>query len=94
MPGRDKNIFLGNIVYALNPGWPVVVGMGWRSSRAIKRTAFLDGQTPRENYGHAVTLGGYRSTNRRLEDVTFTFKNSWGSSGVQAGMDTFDTTTC
>lgn len=45
MPGRDKNIFLGNIVYALNPGWPVVFGMGWPSSRAIKRTAFLDGKT-------------------------------------------------
>ena len=78
IPGRDKNILLGNIVHALNAGEPVVVGMGWPSFRAIRRTAFLDGQTPRENYGHAVTLVGYRSPTRRLEDVTFVFKNSWG----------------
>ncbi|QXD32087.1 hypothetical protein [Candidatus Pelagisphaera phototrophica] len=66
MPGRDKNIFLGNIVHTLNPRWPVVVGMGWPSSWSIRRAAFLDGQTPRGNYGHAVTLVGFRSTNRRL----------------------------
>ncbi len=78
IPGREKNILLGNIVHALNAGEPVVVGMGWPLFRAIRKTAYLDGQTPRENYGHAVTLVGYRSPTRRLEDITFVFKNSWG----------------
>lgn len=78
IPGRDKNILLGNIVHALNAGEPVVVGMGWPLFRAIRKTAYLDNQTPRENYGHAVTLVGYRSPTRRLEDITFVFKNSWG----------------
>jgi len=78
VPGRDKSILLGNIVHALNAGEPVVVGMGWPLYRAIRKTAYLDGQTPRENYGHAVTLVGYRSPSRRLEDITFVFKNSWG----------------
>ncbi len=78
IPGRDKDILIGNIVHALNAGEPVVVGMGWPLFQAIRRTAYLDGQTPRENYGHAVTFVGYRSPTRRLEDITFVFKNSWG----------------
>lgn len=78
IPGRDKDVLLGNIVHTLNAGEPVVIGMGWPLYRAIRKTAYLDGQTPRENYGHAVTLVGYRSPSRRLEDITFVFKNSWG----------------
>ena len=80
-----ENILWGNIVHTLNPEWQVVVGMGWPSSRAIRRAAFLDGQTPRENYGHAVTLVGYRSTDRRLEDVTVYIQKymgvNWGTDG-------------
>lgn len=59
--------------------------MGWPSSRAIRRAAFLDCQTPRENYGDAVTLVGYRSTDRRLEDVTVYIQKymgvNWGTDG-------------
>lgn len=78
VPGRDKSILLGNIVHALNAGEPVVVGMAWPHYRSIRKTAVIDSQTPRENYGHAITLVGYQSPSRRLEDITFVFRNSWG----------------
>ncbi len=78
IPGRDRGILLSNVIHALNAGEPVVVGMGWPNFQAIRKTAYIENQKPRENYGHAVTLVGYRSPSQKLEDTTFIFRNSWG----------------
>lgn len=93
MPGRDKNIFLGNIVHALNPGWPF-------SERADPLLGRLEGRP----FWIVKPLGKIMAMRLHslaieapiedMEDVTFAFKNSWGSSGAQGGVDTFDTTTC
>lgn len=78
IPGRDPNILLGNIVHALNAGEPVVIGLAWPHFRSIRKTAYIENQAPQENYGHAVTLVGYRCPSGRLSDITFIFRNSWG----------------
>jgi len=79
VPGREKDILLGNIVHALNAGSPVVVGMAWPYYNSIRKSAYLERQKPRPGYGHAVTLVGYRCPSGRLEDISFVFRNSWGS---------------
>lgn len=78
IPGRDPNILLGNIVHALNAGEPVVIGLAWPHFRSIRKTAYIENQEPQENYGHAVTLVGYRCPSGKLSDITFIFRNSWG----------------
>ncbi len=85
IPGRDPNILLGNIIHALNAGEPVVVGMGWPYFQAIRKTAYIENQKPRDNYGHAVTLVGYRSPTNTLEGTTFIFRNSWGAKWGASG---------
>ena len=78
IPGWDPHILLGNIVHALNAGEPVVIGLAWPHFRSIRKTAYIENQEPQENYGHAVTLVGYRCPSGKLSDITFIFRNSWG----------------
>ncbi len=79
VPGRSMEVLLGNIVHALNAGSPVVVSMGWPYYHTIRNSAYLEHQKPRPGYGHAVTLVGYRCPSGKLEDISFIFRNSWGS---------------
>lgn len=79
IPGRTREVTLGNIVHALNSGAPVVVGMAWPYFHSIRKTSYLEHQKTRPGYGHAVTLVGYRCPSGRLEDITFIFRNSWGA---------------
>lgn len=79
VPGRTREVRLGNIVHALNTGAPVVIGMGWPYFHSIRKTALIESQKPRPGYGHAVTLVGYRCPSGRMEDIKFIFRNSWGA---------------
>ena len=79
VPGRTRDITLGNIVHALNSGMPVVVGMAWPYFHSIRKSAYLENQKVRPGYGHAVTLVGYRCPSGRIEDIAFIFRNSWGA---------------
>ncbi|HVU23611.1 MAG TPA: C1 family peptidase [Opitutus sp.] len=89
IPGRDNTTRLNNIILALNAGLPVAVGIGWPAFTTI-RGGYLSEQVPVG--GHAVTLVGYRSTDRQLQHVVFWFKNSWGVAWGQGGygLVTFD----
>jgi hypothetical protein len=84
VPGRDPADVIGNFVHTLNAGLPVVVGMRWPHSNAI-RSGYLSNQQPMSDAGHAVTLVGYHAPTASLDDVVFIFKNSWGVQWGAAG---------
>jgi len=76
--GRGNDKQLENILHVLNTRRPVVIGCAWPPARVLHRSPILAEQSPREGYGHAVTLVGYRKKGPDLEDTLFIFKNSWG----------------
>lgn len=83
IPGRDPRLRLNNVVHVLNAGLPVPVGMLWPPNNEII-DGVIDQQSPMR-YGHAVLLVGYECPNGRLEDTTFVFKNSYGTSWGRDG---------
>ena len=85
VPGRSMEVLLGNIVHALNAGSPVVIGMAWPYYHTIRKSSYLEHQKPRPDYGHAVTLVGYRCPSGKLADVAFIFRNSWGANWGAGG---------
>lgn len=87
IPGHGGAALITNIIHALNLGIPVPVGVRWPDTR-VWRVQFLDGQMTNMNYGHAVTIVGYRCKTGRIEDTIFVFKNSWGPRWGQAGYGT------
>ncbi|HTL69207.1 MAG TPA: C1 family peptidase [Lacunisphaera sp.] len=86
LPGRDGPTRVNNLVLALNAGWPVPVGMLWPN--VYLPHGYISTQKPTPNAGHAVTIVGYLSASRKLEDTTFIFKNSWGPRWGQGGYGT------
>ena len=84
IPGRDPAAILSNIVQALNVGVPVVVGLQWPHANTI-RSGYLSAQQPMPDYGHAVTLVGYRCPAQSPDSIVFIFKNSWGVQWGSAG---------
>ena len=84
IPGRDSVTILSNIVQALDAGTPVVVGLRWPHANTI-RSGYLSTQQPMPDYGHAVTLVGYRCTAQSTDSLVFIFKNSWGVQWGGAG---------
>ena len=89
LPGRDGATLTANVIHALNAGMPVPVGMSWPVDYNW-RTGHLDRQRVYPDRGHAVTIVGYTSKTGRLDDTTFTFKNSWGP---RWGIDGYGTAT-
>ncbi len=84
IPGRDSVVILSNIIQALNAGTPVVVGLRWPHANTI-RSGYLSTQQPMPDYGHAVTLVGYRCPAQSPDSLVFIFKNSWGVQWGSAG---------
>lgn len=74
--GKSREAQIANIVQALNTGLPVVVGLGWPHEATLRAAPLLSQQIPQ--YGHAVTLVGYRNDKGKPDDTRFQFKNSWG----------------
>jgi hypothetical protein len=89
IPGRDPEAVIANIIHALNAGVPVAIGLFWPDF-VSPQSGFLDRQVPTKDYGHAVTLVGYKSDRGTLEDAVFTFKNSYGT---EWGIDGYGTVT-
>ncbi|HVT71528.1 MAG TPA: C1 family peptidase [Lacunisphaera sp.] len=86
LPGRDGPTRVNNLILALNAGMPVPVGMLWPN--VYLPHGYISTQKPTPNAGHAVTIVGYLSPTRKLEDTTFIFKNSWGPRWGQGGYGT------
>lgn len=74
--GRGNAERIQNLLHALNAGVPVVVGVLWPHEATLRSAPLLSKQSPQ--YGHAVTLVGYKSDTGKVEDTLFLFKNSWG----------------
>ena len=81
MPGSDNVTRINNLIQALNAGIPIAIGIPWTRFN----NAFLRNQTPEGYSGHAITLVGYTSPTGKIEDVVFTFKNSWGPNWGEGG---------
>jgi len=79
LPGRDVRTVMSNLVQVLNEGVPVPIGLRWPADRSLYRSGYLNEQRPMAGYAHAVTLVGYRCPTGRLEDLVFTFRNSYGA---------------
>jgi hypothetical protein len=89
IPGRDSEAIITNIIHALNAGVPVAIGLFWPDF-VSPQSGYLDRQVPIKDYGHAVTLVGYKSERGAIEDAVFTFKNSYGT---EWGVDGYGTVT-
>jgi hypothetical protein len=84
LAARDREGQIVAITHALNAGIPVVIGLRWPHDRSV-RGGVLSEQKPIPDYAHAVTLVGYVSPDRRLENNSFIFKNSYGVRWGQGG---------
>ncbi len=84
LPGQRPLARMAAIIHSLHAGYPVPVGLRWPNERSI-RAGVLSDQTPLANAAHAVTVVGYESPSRRLEDAVFIFKNSYGPRWGQGG---------
>ncbi len=77
VPGRDPQTVIANLVHALNAGTPIAIGIRWPHEHTA-RSGYLHGQKGVPEYGHAVTVVGYKNSTGRIEDTVFIYKNSWG----------------